>query len=357
MLRGLSILKVVLLLSSFGFLLFSCGSSEEKAPAGVPGANTLPVDVDIVREEALDEKEVIVGTMVPFQQVAIVSEIPQKVVRISFRDGDYVRKGQLLYKLNDADIIARLHQLGAELKLAELNEGRLNKLLKTETVKQQEYDEAAMKLQSLEAQRESLRVELKKTEIKAPFSGKIGISKVFPGSYVSPGLELVSLQNQSMIKIDFSVPERYITLVKTGKKITFTTELSAQQYTASIKATEPEIDDQDRSLKVQAITENSGAKFRAGLSAKIYFSTIGKDAKGITLPTEALIPGAEGYSVFIIKNGTAKSTPVSVGNRTETRAIITAGLYNGDSVIVSNILRTGDGMPVHAVASVNTLKQ
>lgn len=355
MLRGSSILKVVLLYSAFSLLLVACESSKEntqkEASAPAADANKLPVDVIVVREEALDQEEVIVGTMIPYQEVAIVSETPQKVIRIAFKDGGYVHKGQLLYKLNDADIKARLKQLNAELKLARLNEERLSKLLKTETVKQQEYDEAAMKLQSLEAQQELLQVELNKTEIKAPFSGKIGISKVDPGSYVSPGMELVSLQNQSSIKINFSVPEKYLAQVKKGKKISFTTELSGQQYIATIKATEPAINAQDRSLQVQAITNNPGGKFRAGLSAKIYFSTVGKDAKGITLPTEALIPGGEGYSVFVIKNGAAKVTPVSIGNRTETEAIITSGLHNGDSVIVSNILRTGDGMPVQAVAS------
>lgn len=355
MLRGLIILKAVLLHFLLSLLLIACDSNKAKTQkeAATPDADTskLPVDVVLVREENLNPEEVVVGTMIPYREVAIVSEIPQKIVRVAFNDGGYVSKGQLLYKLNDADIKARLNQLNAELKLARLNEQRLSRLLKTETVGQQEYDETAMKLHSLEAQEDLLRVELNKTEIRAPFSGRIGISKADPGSYVSPGTELVSLQDQGTIKINFSIPEKHLSQIKVGKKIRFTTELSDQQYLATIRATEPGVNAQNRSLQVQAIAYNPGGKFRAGLSAKIYFPTAGKDAKGMKLPTEALIPGGQGYSVFVIENGAAKATPVTIGNRTETEAIITSGLSNGDSVIVSNILRAGDGMPVQVVAS------
>jgi membrane fusion protein (multidrug efflux system) len=355
MLPSLTIQKAVVFYSLFSLLLIACdsnkGKTEKEAATPVADASKLPVDVVIVREQELDQEEVVTGTMIPYREVSIVSEIPQKIIQVAFNDGGYVSQGQLLYKLNDADIKARLKQLSAELKLARLNEERLGRLLKTETVRQQEYDEAAMKLQSLEAQEDLLQVELNKTVIRAPFSGKIGISKVDPGAYVSPGTELVSLQNQGSIKINFSVPEKYLPQVKVGKKISFTTELSDQQYSATIRATEPGVNAQNRSLQVQAIADNPGGKFRAGQSAKIYFRTAGKEAKAMTLPTEALIPGGQGYSVFVIKNGAAKSTPVSIGNRTETEAIITSGLTNGDSVIVSNILRAGEGMPVQVIAS------
>ena len=309
------------------------------------------MDAIAVNEENLVQEEVIVGSMAPYREVAIVSEIAQKIIHVAFQDGGQVSKGQLLYKLNDADLKARLKGLNSELKLARLNEQRISNLLKTETVNQQQYDETAVKLQSLEAQRELLQVELNKTEIRAPFSGKIGISNLDPGSFASPGTELVSLQDQGTIKINFSVPEKYLPMVKTGSKISFTTALSDQQQTATIHATEPGLNAQNRALKVQAIADNPDGKFRAGLSVKIHFQTSAKDAKTINLPTEALIPSGEGYSVFIVKNGLAKSTPVSIGNRTETAAIIVSGLNNGDSVIVSNLLRLGDGMPVQAVIS------
>lgn len=355
MLKNISKLKVIFLPVLCSMLLMACAGDQEKKKkmSAGPGADASKLEVDaiVVNEEDLNQEEVIVGTMAPYREVAIVSEIAQKIVRVAFQDGGHVSKGQLLYKLNDADLKARLKGLNSELKLARLNEQRIGNLLKTETVNQQQYDETAVKLQSLEAQRELLQVELNKTEIRAPFSGNIGISNADPGSYISPGTELVSLQDHGTIKIEFSVSEKYLPLVKTGSKINFTTALSGQQQTATIKATEPGLNAQNRALKVQAMADNPGGKFRAGLSVKIRFQTSAKNAKAINLPTEALIPSGDGYNVFVIKNGLAQSKPISIGNRTETAAIVTSGLNNGDSVIVSNILRLGDGMPVQAVVS------
>jgi len=355
MLKDTNKLKAIFLPVIASILLIACDGNKAKTQkqAATPAADAskLQVDAIVVQEEALEQEEMIVGTMSPYREVAIVSEIAQKIVQVSFQDGGHVDKGQLLYKLNDADLKARLKGLNSELKLARLNEQRISNLLKTETVNQQQYDETAVKLQSLEAQREQLQVELNKTEIRAPFSGRIGISNVDPGSFVSPGMELVRLQDQGTVKINFDVSEKYLPLVKTDGKINFTTALSDQQQTATIKATEPGLNAQNRALKVQAIADNPGGKFRAGLSVRIHFPTSAKNAKAINLPTEALIPSGEGYSVFVVKNGVAKSTPVSIGNRTETSAIIISGLNNRDSVIVSNLLRLGDGMPVQAVVS------
>lgn len=355
MLKDTNKLKALFIPVLCSMLLIACNGSKEetqKKEAGpAAAASKLEVDVIVVNEESLDQEEVIVGTMSPYREVSIVSEIAQKIIHVAFQDGGSVSKGQLLYKLNDADLKARLKGLNSELKLARLNEQRIGNLLKTETVNQQQYDETAVKLQSLEAQREQLQVELNKTEIRAPFSGKIGISNLDPGAFVSPGTELVSLQDQGTVKLNFSVPEKYLPLVKTGSKINFTTTLSDQQQTATILATEPGLNAQNRALKVQANAGNPGGKFRAGLSVKIHFPTSLKNAKAINLPTEALIPSGEGYSVFVLENGVAKSKPVRIGNRTETSAIIISGLNNSDSVIVSNLLRLGDGMPVQAVVS------
>lgn len=342
-----------ILIPLLGILLAACGGKKENAPGAAATARAeapkLPVDVIIAKEQELDQHEIVVGTMMPYREVSVVSELPQKITRVSFSDGSSVRQGAVLYTLNDADIKSRLKQVGAELELAQLNKNRLYNLLQTETVKQQEYDEALMRFRSLEAQQELLRVELDKTVIKAPFSGKIGISKVHVGAYVSPGIPLVTLQDQGSLRINFSIPERYLPLVQTGSKVQFTTELSDLQHTATITATEPGLDASGRSVQVQAVTDNASGQFRAGLSAKVYFGTEGKGAKGIKVPTEALMPGEGGYNAFVIADGKAKPVAVAISRRTETDAIITSGLTSGDSIIVSNMLRISGGTPVKAI--------
>ena len=348
-----TIQRLGILIPLLGILLIACENKPEKSSGVTATANAdaskLPVDIIIAQEELLNHEEAVVGTMMSYREVSIVSEVPQKITKVAFKEGSYVSQGAVLYTLNDADIRSRLKQVGAELELAQLNKERMSNLLKTETVRQQEYDEAFMRFRSFEAQQDLLRVELAKTVIRAPFSGKIGISKVYLGAYVTPGAELVMLQDQSSIKINFSVPEKYLPLIQTGDKVRFTSELSGQEYVATISATEPGLDAQGRSLQVQAITNNAGGQFRAGLSAKVYFHVTDKEAKGILVPTEALAPGEKGYTVFVIKNGVAKPVEVTISNRTETDAVITSGITTNDSIIVSNMLRLGDGTPVKAV--------
>ncbi|MCQ9637324.1 efflux RND transporter periplasmic adaptor subunit [Chryseobacterium sp. WG23] len=355
MLYKSKIQKVGILIPLLGILLIACENKSEKVSTEKTTANAdaakLPVDIIVAQEKLLNHEEAVVGTMLPYREVSIVSEIPQKITKVAFKDGGYVSQGAVLYTLNDADIKSRLKQIGAELELAKLNKERMSNLLKTETVRQQEYDDALMRFRSLVAQQDLLRVELAKTVIRAPFSGKIGISKVFLGAYVTPGAELVKLQDQGSIKINFSVPEKYLPLIQTGNKVRFTSELSDQEYVATISATEPNLDAQGRSLQVQATANNAHGHFRAGLSAKVYFLATEKGAKGILVPTEALAPGAKGYTVFIIKNDVAKPTEVTISNRTETDAVITSGIAAGDSIIVSNMLRLGDGTPVKAILS------
>ncbi|HEV7329465.1 MAG TPA: efflux RND transporter periplasmic adaptor subunit [Flavisolibacter sp.] len=308
----------------------------------------LPVDVHVVSLTALNNSETIAGSLMPNLEVEIMSEVTKKVVSVAYTDGSFVSKGQLLYKLDDADILAKIRQLHAELQLARINEKRFAALLKTETVRQEEYDAALAKRQTLEASAQYLQAELSKTYIRAPFSGKIGISKVQRGALVSPGVPLVTLQDNRRIKVQFNVSEKYLPLVQTGRRIFFSTELT-DSIAATVMATEPGVDPASRNITVQAVADNAKGKLKAGMSARIYFSTTTENARSIILPTHSLIPSGNGYSVFVVKNGMAKMTPVTIGDRNEEEATILTGLASGDTVMVSNILRAMDGTPVQIV--------
>lgn len=356
MYKRISILKTAFLYGLLTTSIISCTESTGKNLGSASTSmeeNKLPVDVIEAKELELNQEEILVGTIIPIQEVAVVSEISQKISKIVFRNGDYVKKDQLLYKLNDADLRARLKELNAELKLASLNEQRYLSLLSTETIRQQEYDEVNTKLQSLRAQLEFLNVQISKTEIRAPFSGIIGITKVDVGAYVYPGLHLVDLQDQSKVRINFSVPEKYLLQVRKGKTITFNTQLSNMEYEATIVAGNSGLDNQNRSLTVEAIAENRKNEFKGGMSAKINFSTLDEGTKGIRIPSQALIPSEHGYSVFLMKDDRATITPVTIKNRTENEVTVLTGINDSDKVIVSNILRLGEGTPVVEIIETN----
>ncbi|HEX5652325.1 MAG TPA: efflux RND transporter periplasmic adaptor subunit [Chitinophagaceae bacterium] len=332
--------------------LSACSSqAAEKKNSASTTVQALPVDIVVAKEVSLQQSETVAGSLVPNRTVDIMSELPKKISSVLFRDGSYVSQGQVLYKLDDADIRARIRQLQADLNLARINETRFGELLKTETVRQEEYDVASTKLQSLKAAQDILHTELSKTFIRAPFSGLIGITKAYTGTLVAPGMPLVTLQEQGTLKVQFTVPEKYLSQVTIGTKIQFSTELTSEKMEAIVVSSEAAVDMLSRNITVQASTANPGNKLKAGMSARVYFNTRAENEKGIMIPTEALIPGGSGYTVFLVKNGKAKITAVTVSNRNEKEALVSSGINNGDTVMISNILRAADGMPVMMAVS------
>lgn len=348
-----SILKsivAILVIVTVAVACSSKASGKKKNEAPSNSSPALPVDLKIVSLESVTQTEVVAGSIIANRAVDITAELPKKISNVLFKDGSYVTAGQVLYVLQDGDIKARIRQIDADLNLALINEKRLSELLRTQSVRREEYDIALARLQSLQAAKQLLEVELSKTIINAPFSGVIGISKVFTGSFVTPGAQLVNLVEQQVMKIQFSISEKYLAAVKPGTKIHFTTELNSDIATAVVVSTDASLDVQSRNIIVQAQFANTGSKYKPGMSARVSFSTSGKDEKGIMLPTEALIPGGNGYTVFVVKNGVAKLTPVVIGNRNEKEAFIKSGLQSGDSVMISNTLRAADGSPVAVVS-------
>ena len=344
--------KNYLVLVAFSIFMLGCSTeaADNKSEASA-SSNKLPVDVTVVSYKLHNQEESVAGSILANREVDIASEISKKVNTVHFSDGSTVSKGQLLYKLDDGEIRARLKQTQAELALVKLTETRMSQLLRNESIRQEEYDVAKTKLESLEAVKELLDIELAKTSIHAPFSGLVGISKVQSGSLVSRGSPLVTIQEQGTVKIQFTVSEKYMEYLKYGKTIYFTVANNAEKIPAKISATEAFLDMESRTITVHAVTPNRTGKLRPGMSAKVFFSTVAEDSKALALPTEALMPSAGGYSVFVVKNGIAKMTSVSIGNRSESEALITSGLTDGDTVMISNILRTGEGTPVQIVSA------
>lgn len=321
--------------------------NDEQTPAPV---QKLPVDVKVVQASPLQQEEIVAGSILPNREVIIASELSKKVISVLFQEGSFVQKGEALYQLDNAELLARLKQVQSDLHLAQLNEQRLSALLKTETIRQEEYDVAHARLQSLLAHQELVQIELNKTAIRAPFAGKIGLTKVHSGAFVAVGMPLVSLQEQSTLKIQFAVSEKYAHILQKGRKISFSTISRKENFSATVTATEAGIDPSTRNMTVYATTSNINGALKPGMSVRVYFPTTEENSVGFLVPTQALIPSGNGYSVFTVKDGLAKNSAVKIGNRTEAEAIITEGLIHGDTVMISNILRTGEGTPVQAVS-------
>lgn len=282
-----------------------------------------------------------VGTLVPRESVVLVSELPRRLVSINFEEGAEVAKGALLFKLDDSDLQADLEALEVRRKLLADTAQRQRDLLATRTTSQQDYDRAQADHDQIAAEIRRKQVDLAKTEIRAPFSGRIGFRHVSEGAYVSANTPLANLQDTGELKVDFALPERYADEITPATEFTFTVSASAETYSGRVIAIEPQIDPATRSLQVRGLAANKSGRLAAGMFANIEIA-INPSNDGIMIPTRAVVPSANGHSVFVFKDGVASERAIRIGMRTADRVQILSGLELGDIVLTSNLLRVRD---------------
>jgi membrane fusion protein (multidrug efflux system) len=305
---------------------------------GGRGGGPIPVRVMVVKDTVLNNNIDVTGTIDANEKVNLVSEAAGKITGIYFKEDSYVKKGQLLVKVYNQDLQASLAQNNYNIALAKQNEYRNSILLKKEAISQQEYDISLTSLNTLKAQADVVKAQIAKTEIRAPFSGIIGLRSVSPGGYLSPNTAIATLVNMDPAKVTFSVPEKYQAYIKPGSKISFTVASSMDDFKATVYAIEPSIDVTSRTITVRAKAPNPKGLLKAGGFAKINLA-LDQIPKAIMLPTEAITPDIKGDKVYIYKNGTAVPRPVTTDLRTDTKIQITSGLKPGDSVVVSAIMQ------------------
>jgi membrane fusion protein (multidrug efflux system) len=328
-----------------------CYAKAEDKPASAPTAIAvpgIPVDGNIVTPAILKDELEITGTLEPNQQVDIVSELPRKIIRINVKDGASVKTGQLLFEMDNADLLAQLEKFHQQEKLAKLNEERLRDLIQHEAVVQQDYDQSFTNLKVLQAQIAELQVMLNKTRVRAPFNGQLGIIHVYPGAVVSVNTVFTHIEDNSLVKVDFQVPEKYAQTITVGSLQKFTVASDTKQYDAKVVARESGVDQSTRTLLVRAISPNPGRILLAGQSARMQLS-LHSINEALTVSSQALMPSSRGYNVYTVKDNLAALTPVEIGKRGPYSVEILHGLNKGDTVITSNLLRLSPGAAVRFV--------
>lgn len=286
-----------------------------------------------------------VGTLRANESVTLVSELSRRLMKIHVREGSEVAAGELLFKLDESDLIAELHELEARMKLADLNQGRAQDLLPRKAISQQEYDSSSSALSLLKAQKITQEVQISKTEIRAPFAGRVGVRHVSEGAFVSPTTPLISLQDVSAIKVDFPLPERYAGEVRSGQKFTFTVAGNGHIFQGFVTVLEPEIDASTRSLLVRGCCSAPQGLLPGGF-AEVTLTLDGL-ANGFMVPSQAMVPSPRGQGVYVIERGRAKLQPVEIGARTDDQVQILRGLNEGDTVAITNLMRLRPGLEVN----------
>lgn len=322
-------------------LAFSACNSDKKQentapPARPAGFNVTSVEGYVVKPGALIEAVTASGTLIPAEETELHPEATGRVVSFNLPEGRTVRKGELLVKIFDEDLRTQLRKLETQLKQSEITEQRLGDLLKVKGVSQQEYDLAALQVQTLKSEMELVRINIGKTELRAPYDGTIGLRKISPGAYVTPTTAIATIRASGALKLDFSIPEKYSSLLKTGQNVTFTVGGSPTTFNATVQATEQSITAETRNLQVRALVRDARGLL-PGAFAEVSLS-LGNKMQALMVPNQAVIPQARNKQIIVNRNGKAVFTIVKTGVRQADMVEITDGIKAGDTIAVTGML-------------------
>jgi membrane fusion protein (multidrug efflux system) len=326
---------------------------QRRPPAGAPGpaaasssapaAAPIPVDVVTAKLEPFDVQVQATGTLLARESVELVSELSRRLVKVRADEGAQVKKGQVLFELDAADLNAELGRLEVQARLAKVTLERSQKLASEGLSTQQELDTARANLDAADAQRRVLGVTLAKTVIRAPFAGTLGLRRVSEGAWLSPSTVLATLQDTSTLKLDFTLPERYAGLIAVGSEFKFKIGGNGTTFQGRVLAQEPTVDRQTRSMLVRGVVEQQPSLLPGT------FATVDvplRTEQALLVPAIAVVPDVEGRRVFVVRDGVAQGVRVEIGARTAERAQVLSGLQPGDQVVVSNLLRMRNGAKV-----------
>lgn len=345
-------LKYIYILFFLSILIYACSGGKDSKKAADKSKGPIKIDASIAHLESFSNTIEANGNILASEYVQLKPEMSGRVVFLNIPEGKVVSQGTLLLRLNDEDFQAQLKKYKAQLDIAKKTEQRLQELLKINGLNRQEYDLALNQVQNIEADIDFVNAQIRKTEIRAPFTGTIGLRQVSPGAYVTPMDILATLQQVTELKVDFVLPENYGNVLKTGDIVDVVAEGNAN-FKARIIGVELLVNSTTRNIQFRAVfTSGNIATLRPGAFVKVRIDAA-KNAKGILVPTNSIIPETRFKKMAVIKNNKIEMVNVETGFRGENVVEITSGLEVGDTFAVNGILYLKPGSEVQ----VQSIKQ
>lgn len=306
------------------------------------------VEVAPVTVSSMTESIQAVGTLQAIASIVVRPEIAGVIRRIGFADGQLVERGAPLIELDQEELQAQANQAAAQEKIAQVTYDRLKRLSSQQTtiVPVQQIDEARLALQAASANSVLYATRLKKTIIRAPFSGTVGLRRVSVGDYVQPGQDLVNLEDLRTLHVDFQVPEVRLSQLLVGQAMAVTTEAFPERaFEGQVSAIDPRVDAANRTVAVRAAVPNPEGGLRPGLFATVRL-TVGQQAHALFIPEESVWLQREKTMVFRVDGPVVRLNEVTVAARERGLVQVRAGLKAGDQVVRTGTHKLRDGMRV-----------
>ena len=295
------------------------------------------VDGFIVSPQTISDKIEVPGSLLPAEQTQIRSEVSGRIVHLNFKEGSVVQKGALLVKLFDADLQSELKKLRVQLQIAEKSEERQRELLKINGISQQDYDLVVLNVKTLKVDIEATKIAIDRTEIRAPYTGQVGLRYVSLGTYISPSDQITILRQVDELKLEFSIPEKYAKEISNGYKVMFRVDGGSQVHHATVMATENSVEQTTRTLRVRALVDEIHPELVPGIFAKVNLQ-LGNDTLALLVPSQSVVPTARNKQVILLRKDSAVFTVVETGIRDSAFVQIVNGLKAGDTVITSGLM-------------------
>jgi membrane fusion protein, multidrug efflux system len=324
------------------------GGALKGGPPGAGGAPPQAVTVEATKVAVMPMPQSItaVGSVRSDESVTLRPEVTGRIAEIRFQEGQQVAKGAVLVKLDDSVTGADAEQARANLWLARSKSERAAELHQKGFVSAQAKDDAEGGLRVAQATLQSAEARLAKMEIRAPFSGVIGLRQVSVGDYVKDGQDMVNLEAIDALKVDFRVPETFLRQVQVGQLMQLTLDaIPGKTYDGKVLAINPLVDAAGRSIVVRAQIRNTNAALRPGMFARVRLLTDAK-ADSMVVPEQALVPQGEDQFVFRVVDGRAQRVKVDIGQRRDGNVEILRGLAPADLVVTAGHLKIRDGTTV-----------
>jgi membrane fusion protein (multidrug efflux system) len=295
------------------------------------------VSTAIAQSEQWQDELPAIGTIAAVQGVTVSTEIAGTVTEIHFESGSEVAQGDLLVKLDTSSEEAQLRAMESQADLARINLDRSRKLRADNTIAQSELDNAEFALKQMAANADNLRAIIAKKTIRAPFAGRLGIRQVNLGQFLDVGKPIVSLQSLKPVYANFSLPQQDMSQIKIGLPVRVTTDAwPGRDFTGTLTAINPDLDDSTRSVTLQATLDNADEALRPGMFARVSL-LLPSQKDVLVIPLTAVLSAPFGDTVYVVEPDT--NSPSGLAARAQ---LVRTGVTRGDFITVEAGLKAGE---------------
>lgn len=328
-------------------LILACSDEPQSRPSGAWGAAPKVVTQRIEMRPLVDEIEAL-GTAKANESVEIRPRISSLVTGIYFEEGQFVEKGNLLLELENSEIVAGLALAEASLSESRSLYNRSRELESTQAISASSLEALLAQVKVDEANVEAARAKLRNTRVRAPFSGRIGLRRISPGSFVNTDTVITTLDDVSVIKLDFSVPETFVNVVnKDMNIIAHSLVFPEREFNGTVASIDTRLDPVSRAVEVRAVIPNDDGLLKPGMFMTV---DLQRDRGDVLLaPEQSIVPEGARQYVFVVTDGVAEKRQVQLGRRIPGYVVVSSGLAAGESVITEGTHKARDGIQVESL--------